>query len=96
MIMASIQLFQILKARLGEREAEALVSYVDTTLKENNRVIHETNLRTLATKEDIFLVKEDIIKLEVKVAESKSDVIRWIFALFVTMMLAFIGLYLKK
>ena len=87
--MASIQLFQILKARLGEREAEALVNYVDTTLKENNRVIHETNLRTLATK-------EDVAKVEVKIAEVKSDVIHWIFALFITMMLAFIGLYLKK
>jgi hypothetical protein len=44
-----IQLFQILKQKLGEKEAEALVSFVESKLKENN----QTNLKVLSTKEDI-------------------------------------------
>ena len=40
--------------------------------------------------------KIDNGELEVKIAEVKSDVIRWVFAFFVTMLLAILGLYLKK
>jgi hypothetical protein len=104
MTTGSMQLFQVLKARLVEREAESLVNYVDTTLKENNKIMHEINLRTLATKEDLAnlkgILKEDLANLkgslETKIGEVKSDVIRWTFAFFVTMMLAILGLYLKK
>ena len=126
MTTGSMQLFQVLRARLGEREAEAVVNYVDNTLKENNKDMHEVNLRTLATKEDLANVrgllredlaglrgelkgdifnlrgelKEDISnlrgELKTNIAEVKSDVIRWTFAFFITMMLAILGLYLKK
>ena len=48
-----IQLFQILREKLGEKEAEALVSFVDNKIKDNN----ETNLKVLATKEDVYLIK---------------------------------------
>ncbi|HEY4335613.1 MAG TPA: hypothetical protein VGM89_06940 [Puia sp.] len=34
--------------------------------------------------------------LEVKIADVKSDVIRWMFAFFVTMLIAILGLYFKK
>ncbi len=80
-----IQLFQILKEKLGEKEAEALVSFVDAKIKENN----ETNLKTLSTKEDIN-------KLEVKIAETKVEILRWTFGFFIALMLALIGLYFKK
>ena len=73
--------------------------------------MHETNLRILATKEDISLLREDLAnvkgglmeniarvegRLETKIAEVKSDVIRWIFAFVVAVMLAIIGLYFKR
>jgi len=104
MTAGSMQLFQVLRARLGEREAEAVVNYVDNTLKENNKDMHEVNLRTLATKEDLANLRgelrEDISnlrgELKTNIAEVKSDVIRWTFAFFVTLMLAILGLYLKK
>ena len=53
--------------------------------KENN----ETNLKTLSTKEDIN-------KLEVKIAETKVEILRWTFGFFIALMLALIGLYFKK
>ena len=34
--------------------------------------------------------------LEVKIAEVRSDVLRWMFAFFVTTLLAILGLYFKK
>lgn len=41
-------------------------------------------------------VKGDLSKLEIKISDTKSDTIRWMFAFFVTMLMAVIGLYFKK
>jgi hypothetical protein len=53
-----IQLFQILKEKLGEKEAEALVSFVDAKIKDAN----EQSVKVLATKEDLANAKTDMIK----------------------------------
>ena len=58
-------------------------------MKENT----ENNLKILATKADL---KEEIARLDVKISDVKSDIIRWVFAFFVATMLAIAGLYLKK
>jgi hypothetical protein len=80
-----IQLFQILKQKLGEQEAEALVTFVDAKLKEAN----EQNLKVVATKEDIAILRTEI-------AASKTDTIKWLVTLFITLALMIIGLYFKK
>jgi hypothetical protein len=86
-----IQLFQILKEKLGEKEAEALVSFVDSKLKENN----EANLNVLATKEDIakltLSTKEDITKLDLKISEVKADMIKWMFIFWTGSILTTLG-----
>ena len=83
-----IQLFQILRQKLGEQEAEALVSFVDSKIKDNN----ESNLKVLATKEDIG-------KLEVKIVDVKSEMIKWMFIFWIGQVAVTFGLimlYLKK
>jgi len=110
MTTGGIHLFQLLKAKMGDREAGALIDYVDTSLRENKRDIQETNLRTLATKEDLAKTREelkgdlaktkeelkaDMAKTREDLKDVKSETIRWMFALFVTMMLTILGLYLK-
>jgi hypothetical protein len=103
MTTSGIELFQILRQKVGESEAEALVGFIDAKIKENN----EVNLKIVASKEDVAMVKgdiavvkEDIAKLEgrlsVKITESKADVLKWMFGGFFAMMLALIGLYFKK
>lgn len=69
------------------------------------------DLRNFATKDDLknFVTKDDFKsfatklglanmrgELRTEVANVKSDVIRWVFAFFVTVLLAVLGLYLKK
>ena len=44
---------------------------------------------TLATKEDIAIVRKEI-------AESKTDMIKWVFTFFAALSLMIMGLYLKK
>lgn len=111
--MSDIQLFQILKQKMGEQEAEALVTFVDHKIKDNN----ESNLNILATKGDIHLLKEDvqllkqdiqtvklelkgnISNLEVKIADSKAEMIKWMFIFWIGQVAVTVGLimiYLKK
>ena len=76
-----IQLFQILRQKIGEQEAEALVSFVDSKIKDN----YETNLKVLATKEDISLLKQDISNL-------KSEILKWMVGMFIPLYLTIVGL----
>ena len=49
----------------------------------------------LASKQDIHALKEDMTKLELKIVEAKTDMIKWYVALFVLLALMIIGLYFK-
>ena len=70
--------------------------------KHDRNELIEVMMRSFATKEDLrnFATKEDLAnvrgELRTEIANVKSDVIRWMFAFFVTMLLAILGLYLKK
>ena len=89
---SDIQLFQILKLKMGEREAEALVTFVDNKIKENN----EANLKVLATREDIANLRTE---LKVEMKEMKAEMIKWMFIFWVGQLAATFGLimvYLKK
>jgi hypothetical protein len=76
--ISEIQLYNALKAKLGEKEAEELVSFVKESVKENIK----PELENLVTKKDL--------------AETKVDIIKWIFSFFIALSLMIIGLYLKK
>ena len=49
MQVSEIQLFQILREKLGEKEAQTLVEYVETKVEKG----FETKKDILATKDDI-------------------------------------------
>ena len=50
----------------------------------------------ISEKKDTLATKEDILKLETKLAETKVDLIKWVFGFFMALALMVIGLYLKK
>lgn len=82
--ITDIQLFKALKNKLGEKEAEELVSYVRSTIGDKL----EEQIPHLATKEDLAEVRKEI-------AHAKVDMIKWFVAFFVTLALLIVGLYLK-
>jgi hypothetical protein len=71
LVISEIKLYELLKARIGEKEAEAFVQILEN--KVDSRLEEKTN---------VFATKEDIAKLEGKlttsIAESKVDMIKWI------------------
>jgi len=88
MVVSEIKLYEILKLRLGEKEAEALVEFVEAKIKESD----EENLKVLATKEDMAKIKEDMAKiegrLETKIVETKADLMKWMFIFWASQLLA--------
>ncbi len=66
MSVTEIQLFQILKAKLGEKEAEQLVSFV----KDEVKAEFENKRELLVTKEDIANTKEYILQVKSELSKS--------------------------
>lgn len=74
MSVSEIQLFNILKERIGEKEAQSLVEFVESRVEKE----FEKNKDHLATKKDI--------------AESKADMIKWMFIFWIGQIAAIMAL----
>lgn len=86
MTVTTLQLFQILKEKPGEYQAETLVTYVDT--KVHNEF--EEHKEHIATKEDIAFLKSDIASFkgdfDAKFAklDTKMTTLFWMFGILIT------------
>lgn len=69
MVVSEIKLYELLKAKIGEREAEAFIQILE------NKVDTRLNEKTT-----VFATKEDIAKLDTKISEAKVDIIKWMVA----------------
>ena len=72
MQVAEIELYEILKTKVGEKEAKILVEYIEAKVEKK----YEEKKDVLATKEDVAnlraAIKEDIANL-------RADIIKWMF-----------------
>lgn len=66
MIVSEIKLFELLRAKIGVQEAEAFVQLLEIKVDKK----FEEAKDTLATKNDIFLVKEDMAKQEARLTRT--------------------------
>ena len=83
--LSNIDLYNLLKLKVGDDEAKAITDYIDIQVKDR----YDAGKQYLATKEDVS-------RIEVKIAESKTDSIKWTFSFFMALALMIIGLYFKK
>lgn len=81
MIINDIELYEVLKESLGEKQAKSLVGLVE--IRVNNKF--EQNKTVLATKEDISDLK---LKLTKQISDVKVDLLKWQIAMWVTLMIA--------
>jgi len=58
MQVSEIQLFQMLREKIGEKEAQSLVEFVETKIEKE----FDSKKDTLATKEDLANMRSDVIK----------------------------------
>jgi hypothetical protein len=79
MVVSEITIYDALKGMLGEEKARQVVAGI------KEEVVKEVEIQKkgLATSEDIYALraglKEDISALKVQIAESKVEMIRWMF-----------------
>jgi len=72
MTVSEIDLYNILKKKVGDKEADTLVNFVKAEVKGR----FEEQKNQLATKEDLALLKADM-------ANFKADIIKWMFIFWV-------------
>ncbi|MEO5650371.1 MAG: hypothetical protein ABIR03_10680 [Ginsengibacter sp.] len=81
-----LKVYEILKNRFSEKEAETFIEYFDTKTTEK-----------IDDKKDIFLTKNDKIDLIEKMNKDKIDLIKWMFGFWITIIIMLlINFFLKK
>ena len=80
-----LKVYEILKSRFSEKEAETFIEYFEaqTTSK-------------IEEKKDVFLTKEDKIDLIEKMNKDKIDLIKWMFGFWVTIILMLLANWFLK
>jgi len=79
MTVTTIDIYNVLKGKLGEAEAKVFVEFVEEKVKD--QLNQEMN--TFATKKDISDLKEELGKLSVKIEKVRADLIKWMFIFWV-------------
>ena len=86
MQVAEIELYEILKTKLGEKEAKTLVEYIEAKvgkeLEEKKDILatkEDINALRAATKEDMNGSKIGIEKVRTEMEKTRSDIIKWMF-----------------
>ena len=79
MVVSEISLYNALREMLGEQKAQTVVEGI----KEEVRSEFENRKEMFSTKEDIAKLDSRISQLETKIAESKSEILRWTFIFWV-------------
>ena len=99
MQVAEIELYEILKPKIGEKEARTLVEYIETRVERK----FEEKKDVLATKQDItdlkMATKQDIANLEIKLEKTRADIIKWMFLFWIgqlASLIAILELFFKR
>ena len=82
------KLYSLLSGKLGKESAEHLTTYIEEKISEE-----------VEDKTKILATKADLAGLDGKIAETKSEIIKWMFIFWIGQVVAtfgFILLYLNK
>ena len=83
--ISSIELFTVLKDKLGEQQAKMLTEYVEYKVTDS-----------FDRAKDHLATKEDIAKLDTKISETKADILKWMIALFAPFYIGMIVFLIKQ
>lgn len=71
-----LRVYEIFKSKLGEKEAEAIIEFIEAKSQQK-----------VEEKKDIFMTKDDKIELIEKMNRDKIDMIKWMFGFWITLVL---------
>lgn len=93
MSAVELQLYDLLKIKLGEREASSLIEYIEVKSKEKSETKF-VEYKALQTKDieilrneihNLFATKEDIRSTEKSIESKMSDQFKWLVGIMVTL-----------
>ncbi len=90
-----LNVYEILKAKFGEKEAKEVIEFIDT--KVEKKVENRTNFVEKGISKEIDNLKQDIHKTfasKEDLANVKSDMIKWMFIFWITQMISLFGFML--
>ena len=79
---------------MSEADAKEFVDTIEEVVVEDIKA-STINYKSL-WKEDFFTLDKKLSLLELKIAESKNDMLKWLFGFFIALALMIIGTYFKK
>jgi len=85
MLVSEIELFNLLKTKIGEQEAKVLVEYVETKVE-----------KSIAERTTTLATKEDTARIETKIAEPKAELLKWMILLFAPFYVGMIVFLVKQ
>lgn len=81
-----LKVYEILKTRFSEKEAETFIEYFDAKAIEK-----------IDDKKDLFLTKQDKVDLIGKMNKDKIDLIKWMFGFWISIIiLLLVNFFLNK
>ncbi len=80
-----LKVYEILKSRFSEKEAETFIEYFETK-----------TIEKIEDKKDTFLTKEDKIDLIEKMTKDKIDLIKWMFGFWITLVILILTNFFLK
>jgi hypothetical protein len=98
--ISDVRLFNLIKNKFGEKEAEEFVSLVKDEIEETVAAKHEYITKDIARlREDLFnhFASKDFVAA--KISESKFQIILWAFVFWVTQLgaiFAFLKFFIKQ
>jgi len=81
MIVSEIQLYELLKSKLGEKEAGAFVEILERRVD-----------RKFEENKDLLATKKDLADLRVEIKETKAEIIKWMFIFWIGQLASFIAI----
>ena len=81
MIVSEIKLYELLKAKLGEKEAEAFVEILEKKVDDK-----------FEEAKHVLVTKEDTARLDIKIVETKAELIKWMFIFWIGQITVIAGL----
>ncbi|MHB8403552.1 MAG: hypothetical protein ACYDCN_16245 [Bacteroidia bacterium] len=82
----SFKIYELLNKHFkNEQDAKALVSEIENVIDAK-----------VQAEKDRLATKDDINSVKLEIANTKVDIIKWVFTFFATLALMIMGLYFKK
>ncbi len=92
MSINTIELYNLLRIKIGEKEAQAITEYISVQVDE--KLAEKKDI--IATKEDIYQLKNEISQLRIEMKEQKAELLKWMIVLFAPFYIGMIVFLIKQ